>query len=74
MDKSSVFDFLLSFFSVSQPNTITAEAITMIQMQYKSLGTALTTYHERTRTILQRFSNTQMLILSAYAILLAQQN
>ena len=55
--------------SLSHASTITVEAITTIQTQkkrHKSLGTVLTTYRGRsTQTILQWFSSTPMLILSA---------
>ena len=50
-------DFRSSFsvsVTVSQTRAITAEAITIIQMRKKSLGTALTIYpYSRTRTLLQ---------------------
>ena len=72
--KSSIF-WLSSFFlssvsvTVSQASTITAKAITTIQMrkkkQHKSQGIALTTYcYCRTQTILQWFPSTPMLVLS----------
>jgi len=61
--------FLSSVQTVSQASTMTAEVITMIQTQknqHKSLSIALTTYRDlSTRTILQWFSSTPMLILSA---------
>ena len=69
--KSSIF-WLLSVFlsaSLSHASMITVEAITTIQTrkkQHKSLSTVLTVYRSHsTRTILQWFSSTPMLTLSA---------